>query len=655
MFLQYPIVRGSCCRVQQAARPPDGYAIISRRKPVMNRNYQSVSVVSAFVACVFAFSSCAHSPSVRTPHVALSGSNADSTDDLFPEDGVAAALDSTGLAEYAGEDDTDVDEETDAEEIFARAQERYERAYEYISDARTEIDTALGLLDEIRDTEDSTTLIQRDEMILEFSQLMRQLGFVEQRGAVSMNGAIPLQINQFVEREIRSFQTVERSWFLRAYQRSGFYVPYIKQRMREAGMPEQLAWLAFIESGYSPRALSPARALGLWQFIPSTGYRYGMRRDRWIDHRMDYERATTAAIGYLSDLHGMFGDWNAALAAYNCGEGRVLRTINSQSNEYLDDFWDLYVRLPQETARYVPRFHAVMAIMEDPAKYGFDLPEPESPIAFDTLMVDRQIRLSDIAQRTGISTDVLTRLNAELRTGVTPQYPYRLRVPVGTLDSVTVAINTAPATSAPNLPDIVTHKVKRRETINTIARKFRTTVTAIRQENGLRKNQRLRVGQVLRIPVRSTEPQSTSARVAPNTAVNDDNPSSGTETTSLVNHRVRRRETVSSIARKYHTTVTAIRRENGLRKTQSLRTGQVIRVPVPARSGQAAASTAAGGNTSQQASRTNDSPRFHVVRSGDTLWSISQRYSLSVDELRRINNLTRRSTIKPGQRLVVSR
>ena len=294
---------------------------------------------------------------------------------------------------------------------------------------------------------------------------------------------------------------------------------------------------------------------------------------------MDFERSTTAAIAYLRDLHAMFGDWNAALAAYNCGEGRVLRTINSQANQYMDDFWDLYVRLPQETARYVPRFHAVMAIMQDPLKYGFsDLPQPEPPIAFDTLIVDRQVKLADIAERTGIDADVLTRLNAELRTGVTPQYPYRLRVPVGTRDSVVVAVNAVPTTSAPNLPDLITHRVKRGETIASIARKHRTTVAAIRQENGLRRNSRVRVGQVLRIPVRSRT--STPSQVA------------------------------SSSAR-----------------------------------------TARNSNSHSS----EGSPSIYVVRSGDTLWSISQRYSLSVDELRRLNGLSRRSTIKPGQRLVVSR
>lgn len=555
-------------------------AIISRRKPVMNRHILSVSVVSAFAVCVLVLSSCAHAPSVRTPHTSTTAQGTATRAGSFPINGIEAILDSTGLAEYAGEDDTVVESETDVEGIFRSAQERYEKAYECIASARAQIDTALGLLDEIRDTEDSTALTQRDEMILEFSHLMRQLGFVEQRGTVSMNGEIPLQMNQFVEREIRSFQTVERSWFLGAYRRSGVYLPYIKARMREAGLPEQLAWLAFIESGYSPRALSPARALGLWQFIPSTGYRYGMTRDRWIDHRMDFERSTTAAIAYLRDLHAMFGDWNAALAAYNCGEGRVLRTINSQANQYMDDFWDLYVRLPQETARYVPRFHAVMAIMQDPLKYGFsDLPQPEPPIAYDTLIVDRQVKLADIAERTGISADVLTRLNAELRTGITPQYPYRLRVPVGTLDSVTVALNSAPTTSAPNLPDLITHRVKRGETIASIARKHHTTVTAIRQENGLRKNSRVRVGQILRIPVRS------------------------------------RAATPSQVA------------------SSSPRTARR--------------------NSNSHSSE--GSPTTYVVRSGDTLWSISQRYSLSVDELRNLNGLNRRSTIKPGQRLVVSR
>src|SRR6185503_15097104 len=145
-------------------------------------------------------------------------------------------------------------------------------------------------------------------------------------------------------------------------------------QLAEAGMPEQLSWLPLVESGFKDRALSSARARGLWQFIPSTGYRYGLDRSDWIDERMDPEKSTQGAIAYLTALHGLFGDWMTALAAYNCGENSVLRAINNQKLSYFDQFWDLYQRLPRETRRYVPRFLATLAILEEPGRYGLVLP-----------------------------------------------------------------------------------------------------------------------------------------------------------------------------------------------------------------------------------------------------------------------------------------
>jgi len=161
-------------------------------------------------------------------------------------------------------------------------------------------------------------------------------------------------MNDHVAREIRSLQTVERNFFIDSYYRSGMYRPHIVAQMKKAGLPEDLSWLPLIESGFKVKALSRARALGLWQFIASTGYRFDLRRDRWVDERMDLERSTDAAINYLTTLHDLFGDWTTVLAAYNCGEANVLRVIRQQHVNYLDNFWDLYTRLPAETARYVP-------------------------------------------------------------------------------------------------------------------------------------------------------------------------------------------------------------------------------------------------------------------------------------------------------------
>ena len=143
---------------------------------------------------------------------------------------------------------------------------------------------------------------------------------------------------------------------------------------RKQGFPKSLSWLPLIESGFKVRAFSRARALGMWQFIASTGYKFGLKRDRWIDERMDPEKSTKAAIAYLKELHQIFGDWTTALAAYNCGEGTVLRCIQTQKINYLDNFWDLYQKLPRETAFYVPQFLAVLHIINDPEPSWFQPP-----------------------------------------------------------------------------------------------------------------------------------------------------------------------------------------------------------------------------------------------------------------------------------------
>lgn len=510
------------------------------------------------------------SRSVEPDTLGLSGMSADD----FPPDEFIEELppgsDSLLLEETGVADSTEVN----VGAIFDNAYRRHQTAQQYIRDARAQIDTALALLDSIPEYADTTALANRDEMVLDFSRLVRQLSFAELPEGPSRNEEIPLQMNRFVEREIQNFQTIERAHFLTWYERSGAYVPYLKERFRREGMPEHLAWLPFIESGFSTRALSSARALGLWQFIASTGYRYGLRRDRWIDQRMDFERSTTAAIAYLRDLHDLFGDWNTALAAYNSGEGRVLRTINRQRADYMDDFWDLYIQLPSETARYVPRFHALLQIIQDPEKYGFtDLPETDAPLEYDTLSVNRQVQLSDIAARLRVGREEIERLNPELRSKITPGYPYTLRVPKGMAEQAAQIIGTVPETKAPELPEYVIHRVRYGETLSSIAQRYRTSVWAIQQANGIRNPRLLRAGQRLRVPTRAAPAPRSSSR-------------------------------------------------SGVRS--------------------ASGSSPPEGTT------------IHVVQSGDTLWSISQRYSMSVAQIRRLNGLSRSSNIYPGQKLIVS-
>jgi membrane-bound lytic murein transglycosylase D len=273
--------------------------------------------------------------------------------------------------------------------------------------------------------------------------------------------------------------------------------------LKTAGLPEEISWLPLIESGFKAKALSRSRALGLWQFIPSTGYKYGLKRNDWIDERLHPEKATEAAIAYLRELHQIFGDWATALAAYNCGEGNVLRAIRDQKINYLDNFWDLYGRLPRETARYYPRFLAVVRIIRDPARYGFTLDEPFKSVPSETVTIEKQVHLPKVAVTIGVTVEELTMLNPELRREATPPTTYTLKVPVGKGEVLLANIDNIPKYTPPKLA-YAYHRVRRGETLSLIALRYRTSVQRIVETNRLRGESFIRVGQKLKIPLRGT-------------------------------------------------------------------------------------------------------------------------------------------------------
>ena len=198
------------------------------------------------------------------------------------------------------------------------------------------LDFAYELLLQIPD--EPSLIQQKDDLRHLISRRLVEIYRSQMTTAADLNSPIPLDINEHVQREIARFTGAERRFFLESYQRSGRYRPMIVRKLREAGLPEELSWLPLVESGFKDRALSSARALGMWQFISSTGSRYGLDRTHWVDERMDPEKSTDAAILYLTDLHGMFGDWTMALASYNCGENRVKSLIRRQKDPHLDGF-----------------------------------------------------------------------------------------------------------------------------------------------------------------------------------------------------------------------------------------------------------------------------------------------------------------------------
>ena len=394
----------------------------------------------------------------------------------------------------------------DDQALLDTALELTDTAQEYWED--NDIDQAIESLDQayaliLKVPSNPKLAQQKEDLRFMISKKIIELYASRQTTVKGNYQAIPMVVNEHVQREIQSFQTMERDFFLESYKRSGRYRGEMVMALKDAGLPEELSWLPLIESGFKIRALSRSRAFGLWQFIPSTGYKFGLKRNAWIDERLDPEKSTAAAIAYFKELHQMFGDWATVLAAYNCGEGSVARVIREQKVNYLDNFWDFYERLPRETARYFPRFLAVLTIINDPAKYGFTLDELDKPLSFETVTIERPVQLSTMADTLGIEVEDITALNPELRRDATPNTAYALRVPPGKGQEVLASLDKMPKWSPPKV-EFVVHRVRRGETLSLIALRYRTSTQRILEANNLRSGKLLRIGQRLKIPMRNT-------------------------------------------------------------------------------------------------------------------------------------------------------
>lgn len=485
-------------------------------------------------------------------------------------------------------------------------------------DAFAALDRAYQLMAEVPPNGDPFIAQEKEDLRHVISRRIIEIYASRRTTVGDMNGAIPVEINDYVEREIKSFQGPERKFFLESYERSGLYRPMILEELREAGLPEQISWLPLVESGFKSRALSRARALGMWQFISSTGYRYGLQRDWWIDERMDPVKSTRAAIDYLTDLHNLFGDWYLALAGYNCGEHNVLKRINSQKEGYFDQFWDIYIRLPSETRRYVPRLLAVLAIIEDPAAHGFDLPEPLPALQWEPVEIERSAELNALDLAMGLGPGTLSALNPELRRKATPPDPYELKIPAGDAATLVASLESLPVYEAP-ANTFGVHRVRSGETLSGIASRYGTSVGVLMDANQLRSPHRIWPGQQLQVPDGGLGGYHSPETLAP-----------GTETT----YSVRRGDNLWTIAKRYGTTVERIKRDNSMGNS-TLQPGQRLVI-------RASGSAAGSGAT-------------YVVRRGDTLGRIAQTQGVALSTLLQANGLSSRSTIYPGQRILIPR
>lgn len=491
-----------------------------------------------------------------------------------------------------------------------------------LENALDALDQAYALILEV-DTGDQPKLLQQKED-LRFLISRRILEIYASRNIVvnGQHNAIPMVINRHVQEEIDRFtQGHERDFFINSYRRSGRYRPAITAELRQAGLPEELSWLPLIESGFKVNALSRARALGLWQFIPSTGYKFGLSRDKYVDERLDPQKATSAAIAYMKELHQIFGDWTTVLAAYNCGEGRVLRVIREQNIQYLDNFWDLYERLPYETARYVPRFLATLHIIQNKEQYGMDGIEVDPAYEFEEFEITKQVHLKHVANAIGVSENALVELNPELRYKILPPERYILRIPPGTTENLLAGLQEIPVSQPPTRA-FVYHRVRRGETLSSIARRYRTHVRSIMRANNLRSSHYIVAGRLLKIPQRGYRYSSSGSKT--------------TASRNQTSHVVSRGDSLWNLAKRYGTTVREIQEINGLRTTQ-LHIGQVLKLP----------------GHSEATLISKQDLKVYQVRRGDSPFTIAQQHNMNLNRFLRINSLSSRSKIYPGQQLYV--
>lgn len=456
---------------------------------------------------------------------------------------------------------------------------------------------------------------------------------------------LPLELNDRVLNEIYYFTEVVPSFINSSLTRKTAYDSLIYGILHEYEMPEDLIFLSLVESGFKVRAYSRAKASGLWQFIPATGERYGLRSDFWVDMRRNPEKATRAAAAYLTYLHSEFDDWLLAMAAYNCGEGRVRRLIKEKLADSTWEagrkvtYWDL--ELPKETMHYVPRILAAMVIGHFPEHYGIEVKKTYLA-EFDTVTVTDCLPISEIAKALKISEDSVRALNMELiKWSTPPDVPsYTLRIPPGSRDRFIAAYDKMDKNKFPRWHY---HKVKRGENLGLIAKQYSVKISDIQDANHMKKSTRLKAGQQLLIPL---PPSATGNGSTPAKKVNGNSKKVRTYT-------VKENDNAASVARRYGISVANLRRWNHLDETSQLLPGQELYVAEPPSNEPVAAPVA-----SKQASAPVEvAPRYlkngkYEVRAGDTYSSIANSFDVSTEELI-LRNGGDRKRLKVGQVLEI--
>jgi membrane-bound lytic murein transglycosylase D len=473
----------------------------------------------------------------------------------------------TATAGFA-QTDNEQEEEADTSEIIAAA------------------DT--NLVDDLEDVKE--IYVPKYEFIPEFTneQIKDRLSCIENQIKLTYNPKINSFIDFFVRRR--------RDYSLMVLQRQNLYFPIFEKALKKHGIPDEIKYLAIVESGLKPKAISPSSAVGLWQFIPSTGRHYGLKIDTYIDERLDPEKSTEAACKYLKWLHGVFGDWHLALASYNCGPGYVSKARKRAGIK--GDFWQIYNFLPQETRSYVPQFIAISYLMHYSEDHNLFPQFKDAQVLHDTIMIDGYCDLNTVAEMLKICPEDINNLNVELKRNVIPAYlkKYPLKLP----------------------KDVMPYFLKNKDAILDSAAVEKPTFLI-----------------------------SKSNRLENNTSLNEEKPIAKPKT--QIYHTVKKGENLIKIAGKYGVTLTQIKKWNQLHSSK-IHLGQRLVIRGGKKLSTTNRSTVPHKPSKPKTSSITSKTKSHVVRNGETLYQISRKCGKSVEELKKLNNLSS-NELKVGQKI----
>ena len=454
---------------------------------------------------------------------------------------------------------------------------------------------------------------------------------------------IPNMENSVVDENLAKYSK-RPDYLQRMANRSQKYLYHIIEEVTTRGMPTEIALLPFVESAFVTNAKSRVKAAGLWQFMPATGKHYELDQTMWKDERYDVLQSTSAALTYLQRLHDEFNDWPLAFAAYNWGEGNVRRAIKrNQSLGLPTDYMSL--KMPAETRNYYPKLQAIKNIVQNPNDYGIKLPTIYNEPFFVQIFKDQDIDVKRAANLAGMSHEEFSTLNPSFnRPVIVASHNHSMLMPTDKLDQFIENL-VAYRTSGKPLSSWTTYRVKPEDTVASIARKAHMTETALREANQIPAGRRIKPGSLVLVSKASglgNAEDISSDTIDASFALAQDY--------RRVTYRVRRGDNMRSVARRLGVSPATIMKSNGLR-SQRLRVGQTLRVNVPIVTRQ---TTSSRPSTARSTPNTPvASTKFYVVRKGDTLYSIANRYGISASALRNANNISG-NNISVGQRLTIN-